>query len=227
MADWTSIISFVAAAAGVATGLGQVLTTTRTTRRQAQDLERLKDERQNKAIASSDIEVIGRYLYEQIGAVRISDVVSDGRVRHRTLLALSRLTQFIGEDPPSDPGEPATTSVEGRGPVSDELARSWEQILSGEVWNGLALMRRHIELILRASDPELQAARMGAGQLITAAERSGSLSGEVVPQLRYAVNVANKAIHGEPVGVDVALEAVQSADDALRRMRASGDFRTR
>ncbi len=59
---------------------------------------------------------------------------------------------------------------------------------------------------------------MGAGQLISAAGRLGAVPEGVMPPLRYAVSVANKAIHGEPVEVAEALEAVESADYGLSQV---------
>lgn len=221
MANWTDLASTAAAASGAFTVTVAFGTAIRAAKRQREDLLRLNDEAQAKAIDSSDIETLGKYLFEDIGGVRVSDVVSDDRVRGRTLRAFSQVTLFIGGEPTTDSGEPTATATSPQTLAADELNTAREQILAGDVWNGLALMRRHLEIAIRQSDPQLEAARMGAGQLITAAVRIGALPQEVVPQLRYAVNVANKAIHGEPVELDIALEAVDSADFGLRRIGVS------
>lgn len=218
-ADWTSWISLAGALAGVITGVVSASTAARASKRAEDDLRRLSDEAQAIAMDSSDIGTVGKYLFDDIGAVRVSDVVADDRVRRRTLSALSRLTGFISSETTTDGGEPASAAVEAQ-TLSGDLRTAREQIVAGEVWNGLALMRRHLEIVLRTSDPRLESARMGAGQLISAAARIGVLPPEVVPQLRYAVGVANRAIHGEPVDVAIALEAVDSADYGLRTWSA-------
>src|SRR5690606_40998056 len=67
------------------------------TRRQQQDLQRLTIDVETRALDSSNLQTLGKYLVDDIGAVRVSDVVSDDRVRRRTLQAFSRVAQFVGE----------------------------------------------------------------------------------------------------------------------------------
>lgn len=227
MADWSNLVSVASAVSGIAAGVATSLTAARASKRQREDVQRLDTEAQDRAINSSDMATLGRYLLEDIGTVRVSDVVSDKQVRSRTWQAFSRVAQFVGEPGDADADAAADgagrTGVGGSGELtSEELRIARERILGGEVWNGLALMRRHVEMSIRESEPSLQSARMGTGQLISAAEKVGLVPGDVLPQLRYAVGVANKAIHGEPVDVGVALEAVDSADYALRRIAVQG-----
>ena len=56
---------------------------------------------------------------------------------------------------------------------------------------------------------------MGAGQLLTAAAKLRAIPQDAVRPLRYAVSVANRAVHGEPVEVEQALEALESAETGL------------
>lgn len=222
MTDLGNLVSVAAALSGVVAGAASSLTAARASKRHREDVQRLDAEAQDRALNSSDIATLGKYLVDDIGAVRVSDVVSDEQVRNRAWQAFSRVAQFVGE--PTDGGGDGTAAVHPSEKIaSTDLLAARDQILRGEVWNGLALMRRQVEILLRQSDPSLQSARMGAGQLISAAERVGSLPRGVVPQLRYAVGVANKAIHGEPVDVGVALEALQSADYALQHIPVQQD----
>ncbi|MFD7160031.1 hypothetical protein ACFV9C_35955 [Kribbella sp. NPDC059898] len=219
MTEWATLVSTAAAAAGLVSIVVQSASRVVAARRRRQDRARLTDAAQLSAVNSADIETLGRYLFDDIGAVRVSDVVTNDDVRGRTLRAFSRLTTFIGTEPPAEAGEAPATPAASQLSI-DELSTAREQILRGEVWNGLALMRRHLELTIRASHPEL-GERMGAGQLIGAAAQLGALSEDAAGSLRYAVKVANRAIHGEPVDPDEALRAIDSADYGLRLVSGS------
>jgi hypothetical protein len=211
--SWIETVASAAIAAGTFATLSAGWSYVQTRVRRRADLKALAVAREEAALTSSDIEQVGGYLFEAIGSVRISDYVRDQAVRQRTGRALRRLTDFLGPQEPVAEEPPALGNPdEGLGP--EELRLAEEQILSGETWNGLARMRRFLELALREVAPHVDR-REGAGALISRAAHDGVLPQEAVPALRYAVSVANSAIHGEPVPTDVALEALASARAGL------------
>jgi hypothetical protein len=180
---------------------------------------KLSEEAQERALESDDLETLGKYLLGDIGSVRVTDIIRDAQVQRRTAKAMSRVQAFLASAP-SDPGTAhpdadagAVNLEEPRAPR--QLEKAVNEVLAGEVWNGLAYMRRYIEVLLKHSHPELRKARLGAGQLITSAARRDLIPPEAVAPLRYAVGIANRAVHGEPVEVGIALEAIDAAEAGL------------
>lgn len=74
MVDLTSLVSLAAGFSGVLASATTLIAVVRTHKRQREDLRRLAVEAQDRAIGSSSMELLGTYLLNDIGEVRISDV---------------------------------------------------------------------------------------------------------------------------------------------------------
>jgi hypothetical protein len=90
-------------------------------------------------------------------------------------------------------------------------------------WQALAQLRRSIETELRslADRREIEVPpRAGAGRLLDVLARAGAVPADVYEPLRYTVQVANAAIHGEDVSLAAAYDALFSAEHALQRLHS-------
>lgn len=100
--------------------------------------------------------------------------------------------------------------------------KALKDVAEGEPWNALARMRRQLELSL-ASRLDLQNVerRMAVGRLLAVATKQGVVPVEIAQDLRYPISVANRAIHGEDVPPDVAVEAIVLIDRFIRVLGSS------
>jgi hypothetical protein len=217
MVDWVQVVTVSSTAVGLVTVAAETIFLVAASRRLSRDVLRLTEDARRNAINSSNLQVLGKYLVDDVGSVRISDVVSSEDVGLRTFQAFAAVRRFV-DKPEETPGDEEAPWTSPEVVMSDELRDARLMVLAGEIWNGLALMRRNLEIVLRALDPALAKSRMGAGQLISRVEKSGHLAPEAAHHLRYAVQVANRAVHGDEIDVGVALEAMDSADYALGRI---------
>lgn len=201
--------------------VGQFLSAREESRKLARELEAT-------ALRSNDILILGNYLYDNIGATRISNYVRDDAVRERVTRALDGVLTFLGPEEVRitpqelEEAEAASPTAESgergySGQSADaEMRRALQEIQYGEVWNGLARMRRHIEAQLRKLAPDaLINANISAGRLLDLMTRREFIPLGPAKQLRYAIRVANAGIHGENVDSSQAEEAWDMARTAL------------
>jgi hypothetical protein len=173
------------------------------------------------ALNSNEIRVLGDYLYNDLGKVSLADFSSDDRVMARVDAVIASAEAFLGkpEDVPEHAEEPPSTIREVEPPISEVFARVESEIRSGEVWNGLARLRREIEIRLReiASANNLIPDKFtGAGQVLRTLSRSGRVVPQAETNLRYAIDVCNRGIHGLDVDAAEAEEALHSAETGLQ-----------
>jgi hypothetical protein len=105
--------------------------------------------------------------------------------------------------------------------VAGELEAADRSLSEGRVWDGLASLRRAIEVELRdlASREGIAGNRKGAGQILADLQRREVIPSDLARALRYVIDVANRGVHGEPVDpsqADEALFMTKRALDALR-----------
>lgn len=206
--------------AGVAAVVVQSVATAWQARLANAEVQRLAQEEERRVLQSDNMQSLGRYLYENIGATRISNYVSNKEVRDRVSRALEGVLGFLGTEVETSPEEPTeladeaagfdhvTQTLEAEQEERSEMVRAVEEMTYGEVWNGLARMRRHIEHQLRKVSPEgLRYQNQSAGRLLTILRREGYVSDRAEKLLRYAINVANAGIHGTEVSVSQAQES--------------------
>jgi hypothetical protein len=216
MTQFTSILANTSTIAGFSAALvsiGGVVTTWRAARAQTRLLNEVSEKR---ALESTDIDVLGGYLYENVGKARISSYVHDTELRGRVTRALEAITEFLGAEPTPEPGadapaqgpEPTTAELPESlsATVRGELSKSLNDIRFGEVWNGLARIRRLIEQQLRELNPEPQPNRpISIGRMLGSLARAGIISPGVEELLSYAIKVSNAGVHGQEVDAALAL----------------------
>lgn len=185
---------------------------------------RLADEQSfRNALASDSLSELGRYLDNAIGEFSIGEYSQNRRVRSRVNNFFSRLEDYVGkrEEVTSPQVTPPPKAEPVVGAIDSELDAVESRIQRGAIWDGLSALRRIIEkrLITLASQngitlPE----RLGAGGILRFLHQRELLSNDVLQELRFAIDVANRGVHGLDVGSDEAFEALQNARAAFSRL---------
>jgi hypothetical protein len=235
VSDLPVLISDIAALTALAAVVNVGTNTIEQFRRTRAEARKLDKEFEADALQSNDIAKLGKYLYDNIGGTRVSIYVSDRAVRERVGQALSSVLAFLGPEETSITPEEAEEAEEAgqsrqapelrerysleQAEGSESMRQSLEEIRVGEVWNGLARMRRYIEVRLRAIAPEVpDNTKLSLGQLLDLLIREGRIPIEIAQQLRYPIRVANSGIHGLDVDRGQAEEAWVQAASALAEL---------
>lgn len=176
----------------------------------------------SRELQNPDLIRLGSTLVDDLGAVSISSYARHGKVRREFTKALDEIRDYLSLDSSENPPiEGAHEPEIGSDQPDSRLRTAFRQVQSGETWNALAIMRRELELdLLGVLGEERMSLRIGAGQLVNLAARRGLVSSDMQSQLRYAVHVANRAIHGEPVSSGEAEEALVIVDRFFSREEA-------
>jgi hypothetical protein len=188
-------------------------------------LQRAQERRFRKAIESDDLTVIGNYLYKVIGSFNVHEYVTNKDISNRVDKYVDRLREFLGteEEIKSQRADIKERPIPERliapsvelGSISDKLA-------SGDTWSALAQLRRHIEITLRevarANDVSVKITA-GAGYLLKLLFDRRIISGQTFSDLKYAIAVSNRAIHGLDVEIDEAKRAVILAFNCINELK--------
>jgi hypothetical protein len=207
------LIPILAALTSVVSTIYSLVQKKQVAQKALQDASQMEFER---ALESNDIIVLGDYLYNKLGAFRVADYAFDTKVKKRVTQFLDRLEEFLGEKSdviyyPPYPPEPRF-SIRISHP--SELQRAQTELVSGRVWSALLLIRQEIEKKLSrlASEyPDTLPHKIGASALLNRLARVGLVSQDAVLYLQYAINVANRGIHGTDIATNEAEEALRSA----------------
>jgi hypothetical protein len=182
------------------------------------------------AIRSDELKQVGSYLYDRLGAFKIADYAADVTVRRRVERLLNRARDFIGESGQKEPDSVGPTSYSPRDspttypePSSTlELSTAERELRSGNIWNGLARIRRLIEMRLRklAERSDIRQRKGGAGALLAQLEHLQVIPTNLAQSLRDVISVANRGVHGLDVSLNDAERAIRDARNALSGLEA-------
>jgi hypothetical protein len=206
------VLAVVSAAVGLIAGAVSAWTTAATQRQTKAAIQRVDTTSPDAVLSSLDLDALGEYVYQTLGAIPISEYARDGGARHNIAAALQEIERFVTEDEAAVPAASADETTE------TSFARAQKALAEGDIWQALARLRRTIEIDLRSRAEQHGVEvtqRAGAGQLLQLLRRAQAIPEESVGLLRYAIDVANKAIHGEPVSLAQAEEALETASRAL------------
>jgi hypothetical protein len=174
-----------------------------------------------EALESSDLVKLGEYLSTALGQFTIQEYSSRKQVAQRVDRMFDRLADFVAEpevvQPPPDVEPPAALARE-LPPLSGDFARVRVDFENEEVWNGLARLRRIIEIRLRqlAIDRGFKEKHLrSAGQMLRFLTDREYVPGHIAQLLQYAIRVCNEGVHGNAVSLDDALAALLAAVEAL------------
>jgi hypothetical protein len=116
--------------------------------------------------------------------------------------------------------------------VPPEVQSAYAQLQSGEVWNSLARLRRninkHLYKIAEQLDPTLAASEqrrriLGVSQLTRRLLGAGRLAPRQARNIRNAVSICNRAVHGEDVSYEEAQRAFAMASEAYKELGLSAE----
>ena len=187
-------------------------------------LHKAQEQRFQSILESDNLTVVGSYLDDVIGNFNLYEYVSNRNVSERIDRYLEKLRSFIGTDAEVKQQIKETkipSKIKERLVISDPFDRILTELRSGEIWNALARLRRYIEISLReiARAEDIRIERPTAGQLLNVLSRRRLIPGEVLSNLKYAITVCNKAIHGVEVNWEEAEAAALHANFGLRRLK--------
>ena len=218
----------LAVLASVATGTLSVVATSLTlyqSRRDRQSkLDKAREPELEEILASSDLDTVGGYLDNVIGRFNVYEYVMADGVATSVDRYLEKLGSFVRTDAEiASAAESVGESLEVSEPVglTPVLQRALSDVRTGEVWNGLALLRRHIEVRLMSIAVEARVSvkpTWSAGQLLRALWDAKVISRKVYASLSFAIAMCNEAVHGGDIALGIAEEAVIVAAAALTRL---------
>lgn len=188
---------------------------------------KLRETRKRKlqsVLDSDDIVTIGHYFNSVVGKFNIYEYVANEQVAKTVDSYLDRLQLFVGTDVEVKASiEEIEAPKVKRIPIGypDEFYRFRDELGKGEIWNGLAGLRRYTEIYLRNTAARHKISfetPSSAGRLLNLLRERKVISKRSFMQLRYAVDVCNKAVHGYEVAAEEAEKALYHAFIALRTM---------
>lgn len=188
-----------------------------------QKLQLADEQSFRNALASDSLSELGGYLDNAIGKFSIGEYSQNRRVRSRVNDFVSRLEDYVGtrEELTSPEVEPPPKAERVFGAIDSELDAVESRIQQGAIWDGLSALRRIVErrLTTIASQngitlPE----RLGAGRMLRFLHQRELVPNDALGELKFAIDVANRGVHGLDVENDEALEALQSARSAFSRL---------
>ena len=225
----TSAFEILVSSASVVTGLLSLVATLWSYyggfRSERSKLQQAEEQRFQLVLESDDLRTVGSYLDDVVGKFNIYEYSSNPKVSKTVDAYLEKLVSFVGTEAQMEQqsGEPQPLSrVQTSQAIPGEFDKVLTELRTGETWNALARLRRHLEITLRqvayAKDIRLERAS-SAGYLLDILLRDGSIPQDAYHGLKYAVSVCNRAVHGLDVGLDEAEKAVQYASIGLGRIR--------
>lgn len=179
----------------------------------------LRKEEFKKVIGSYKIDVLGGYLYQNLGKISVYEYAKDGEEAEKLHKYLSRIADMLSAD--EDGEKSSTTSAQSSQinaglpdardflTLSQDLRAALNEIKTGEVWNGLARVRRDLEIkIFQVAEAnKIPVNKNSLGSLLMYLGKSGIISEDAIGNLRWALSIANRAIHGNDISRIDAEEA--------------------
>ena len=169
------------------------------------------------ALGSDNLEVLGAYLRDQLGALRLDAFADSEKARGRAKKLLGRLREHVNQPaPPSTAGatgqfeveqaiEPPTTVG-----VPTVISEARTLLSESQGWSAFALLRRELERALRGRDllPE---------------KRALPPPSVIAPknlQTAYGIflRTANRSIHGEDINSEEEERAMSAATFLFNRL---------
>lgn len=185
--------------------------------------KRLKEEARAEqfevAISSDNLAIIGNYLRNDLGKLDLKDYLNDEDTRNKVNRYLKRLddlvqipenTESMSEDFVEVGPDEQLSYFEIFGDDPQPVRAAIERINAGEVWTGLAGLRRDIEKQLSLAFPSSDGRKGPPYRNV----RDPDLN----VMLRRFWFLASKAIHGEDLSIEETSTAVKLARTVYRQL---------
>lgn len=221
------ILTSLSATGAVASVTSLIVTAMKAALDRRAKLKRSEEEEFNRVLGSDDLRTLGRYLDETIGQFTLYECATNKAVTQRVNRLLGRLRDFVGsEEQIKSEIQSETPSFVASAPEpSGELQVISDSVEKGDMWNGLARLRRYIENTLRdklSIQDSTGLHRLTAGRLLQLAKERELLTPNASEALQYAISICNKAVHGIEIPADEAGYALRAAVWALQVIEIRG-----
>lgn len=218
---------FLASTASIIAALISVLLTAitywRNIKNQKIKLVNAEETKFEAVLNSNDINVLGKYLDETLGLFNVHEYTASEKVAEKVNKYLEKIQSFVGttvtvsEEEKPKGLESFEAPVEG---ISAELQTIIDELRTGETWNALARLRRHIEIRLRnlAQQQGFKERHLkSAGQILRLLYDRKYVDPDSYELLKYSISVCNRAIHGIDITEYEAEQAVYLGAKVLQR----------
>jgi hypothetical protein len=218
------LISGTSVAAGLISVIGSLISLLLSNYKKRSALTAVEEQPLERVLRSSEIVPLGRYLDTTLSKVTVSQYTSSETISAQVDQYIERIRDFVGTTEEVQAQQIAKQQPE---PVPlwtleipSELQPVLDELKDGESWNALARLRRLIELHLRdvAKTRRLRIEKVrSAGQLVDLLEKDRYLDSDSANDLRYAIQISNRAVHGLDVTREEAEGAIAHAVRALSK----------
>lgn len=219
------IVSIISVIAGLTSGIITLFNYVISKKNEKTKLQKSEEKRFQQILSSDNIDVLGNYLDEIIGKFNIYEYSTNPKISHRVNTYIDRIQHYVGTI-----DEIKKEELPKRKPkikdFTEKLPNEYQTILNeletGEHWNALARLRRHIEIFLKKiaiSKGLLKEEFTSAGRLLSLLERNEIISKNSAKKLGYSISICNRAIHGLDVSLEEAQEAIYLAVNVLDTLR--------
>jgi hypothetical protein len=225
----TIIVSGAAASAFASVG-GTLLSLYQNWKSQRDKLSRSNEINLEDVLNSNDIKRLGRFLDETIGQFDVAEYVTSKNVSNTIDKYFDGVSDFLGSaarteaEEKIEKPEPSNIYVSHKRPdFSGNLEIVFSELEQGEIWNGLARLRREIEIKLRERALELGYKKhhlRSAGQILRILIDRNVIRPDLAKPLQYAIAVCNRAVHGREVSFGEAEEALMLTRYAMDKLDA-------
>ncbi len=191
--------------------------------KQRKTLEEIDSKLFKQALASADIKQLGNYLDNNIGNVTIKEFSTNPKIQKKVNHYIQNIISFIGtaEDIKKTEVKSHETEIIYNPEIPKEFHPILKELRFGQPWNALAQLRRHIEISLRAIVNEYNIDLkefMPITQTLSTLGSMNLISTSSIRDLKYAVSICNKAVHGIETSLPEAEEAIQMAIRAFEEI---------
>lgn len=188
-------------------------------------LEAASENRFQQALSSDSLVEVGEYFDSTIGKFSVTEYAQNVAIRKRINNFLSRLEDFVGKDEEITKPEKVPERRPEHVPAlaAPKLGLVESRIERGYLWDALSTLRRVIELELRSVAQRHEVVipeKAGAGRILRLLQQRQIIGEDVGEELRYAIDIANRGVHGSYVESAEAFQALEHARNGLARANA-------
>ncbi|HKO37361.1 MAG TPA: hypothetical protein VJU14_03230 [Solirubrobacterales bacterium] len=208
--EFLSVVAVVSAVIGLITALLQFRSAQLSQEEAREALEAAREPRVDQALSQGDLQNLGDYFFNTLGRLPLSDYADDAEARRVVSDAVRNVENFLNADRASVRGD-----VEGL--IQEDAKRAQLDVAAGDLWGGLSSLRRQIEITLQkaAAKAGISPGKMGAGPLLRRLVAEDVVPKGAAYSLRRAIEICNRAVHGQPVTGEEAEQALALAADGL------------
>jgi len=226
-----NFVTILSAIAGLLSVFVTLLSFLRNRLKETENLKKINPLNLFSAITLRNIKVLGKFIDKNLGAITIKEYVSNKKIHTTVDHSLNRILRYIGteEDIKKEVVPIPDTEISFNYEIPEELRYIKDEIKVGEYWGAMATLRNYIvtNLIMTFKQynmgtdkyiPQDQLSYMTPSQLISILSSSQRISQAVARDLRYAISICNKAVHGLKITPEEAEKAVQLAINDLEEI---------